>query len=88
MFAGTPPPPDTIRLKVGALRGNAVASFVFLVTGVVKIGEAGHLQVESSLPSSCRPLCLLDDVRKVLDFLLAHKIEEHMAVTGIGFSER
>ena len=40
------------------------------------------------LPSSYRPLCLLDDVGKVLEFLLVRRMEEHMAASGLGLSER
>jgi len=40
------------------------------------------------LPSSYRPLCLLDDVGKILEFLLVRRMEEHMAASGIGLSER
>lgn len=39
------------------------------------------------LPSSYRPLCLLDDVGKVLERLLAERLEDHIARTG-GLSEK
>lgn len=39
------------------------------------------------LPSSYRPLCLLDDVGKILEFLLIHRMEGHMAAAEIGLSE-
>ena len=40
------------------------------------------------LPSSYRPLCLLDDVGKVLEYLLVRRMEEHMTATGNELSER
>jgi len=40
------------------------------------------------MPSSYRPLCLLDDVGKIFDFLLVVRIDAHMAATGAGLSDR
>lgn len=40
------------------------------------------------LPSSYRPLCLLDDVGKILEFLLVRRMEDHMAASGHGLSDR
>lgn len=34
------------------------------------------------------PLCLLDNVGKILEFLLVSRVEVHMAATGVGLSER
>lgn len=39
-------------------------------------------------PSSYRPLCLLDDAGKILEYLVAMRMAAHMEVTGIGLSER
>ncbi|KAL4147781.1 hypothetical protein QTP88_002130 [Uroleucon formosanum] len=38
-------------------------------------------------PSSYRPLCLLDDVGKIFEFLLASRMNSHMSTTGVGLSE-
>lgn len=40
------------------------------------------------VPSSYRPLCLLDDVGKIFESLLVVRIDAHMAATGVGLSER
>jgi len=40
------------------------------------------------VPSSYRPLCLLDDVGKIFESLLVARIDAHMAATGVGLSDR
>jgi len=40
------------------------------------------------MPSSYRPLCLLDDVGKIFEFLLASRMNSHMSATGVELSER
>lgn len=40
------------------------------------------------VPSSYRPLCLLDDVGKIFESLLVARVEAHMAASGVGLSDR
>lgn len=40
------------------------------------------------VPSSYRPLCLLDDVGKIFECLLVARIDDHMTATRVGLSDR
>lgn len=46
------------------------------------------LNKPEGLPSSYRPLCLLDDVGKILEILLVRTMEEHITNSAVELSER